>query len=260
MTDLLVLPLAPDGRDRGPALPAGSRFSTLRVLAVTAARRLLTGDEETCALLLAGTFDLCGNGTNWPSRGARADVFAGRPVAVFLPPRAEFALDGGQGEILLVAARPQPQPAARGRAALSQSPLLPLAGSGKAFDPASGEWRPAETFPTAAESLPPRRIERVAVGRCTVERVFAADYKASTLTVDEVVVPASAELRVGELPLPRARESLLYLRSAQPLAVAAGPAQMTVHGEACVLAGAPAQLVLRAGAAPAYAVLAYAGK
>jgi hypothetical protein len=187
-------------------------------------------------------------------------VFAGRPLAVFLPPRAELAVDRGEGEILLVAARPQPRPAASGRAALSQSPLLPLAGSGKAFDPASGEWRMSETFPTAAESLPPRRIERATVGGCTIERVFAADYKASTLTVDEAVVPPGAELRVGDLLLPPAHECLLYLRAAEPVTVAAGKEQLTVRGEACVLTGSPAPLELRATGAPAYAVLAYAGK
>ena len=45
-----------------------------------------------------------------------------------------------------------------------------------------------------------------------MERVFAADYKAATLTMDEVVLQADAVLRLGELALPNAAECLIYAR------------------------------------------------
>jgi KduI/IolB family len=177
--------------------------------------QLVTGDHETAVLLLGGTFDLVGGGTAWPARGARKDPFGGRPMAVFLPPRTTFQVSRGSGEILLIAAR---QPAVRdeptGRAMLASKPLLPMAGSGKSFDPNIGEWRPAETFPTAPESLPPRRFERIPVGANTVERVFAPDYKAATLSLDEVVLAAGTTLALADLPgRPAAAEALLFVRS-----------------------------------------------
>ena len=168
---------------------------------------IVTADHETAAVLLAGTFDLlagppAGDRTSWPARGARETPFAGRPMAVFLPPENAFEARNGtaDGEILLFGATQQRTDEApkEGRAALSQSPLLPLAGSGKSFDPNSGEWMPAETFPTSAESLPPRRMRRRPVGEVEVERVFTSDYKAATLTVDEAVLQVGAPEAVAE--------------------------------------------------------------
>jgi hypothetical protein len=261
VTGLQPLALRADATGRGATLPACRWFTALRVLAVDGPMQVETGDEESCALLLAGTFDLAAGGTRWPSRGARSDPLGGRPVAVFLPPRCRFAVDAGRGEILLVSARQPPVAAPpAGRAALSRSPLLPLAGSGKAFDPGTGEWRPAETFATAAESLPPRRIERLAVGAATVDRVFAAGYKAATLTVDELALPAGASLRLRDLPLPDASECLLFARTAGQLTVTAGAGRASLQGEQGLLAGAPGELTLTATAAVAWAVLACAGK
>jgi hypothetical protein len=150
---------------------------------------------------------------------------------------------------------------ASGSSGLCCSACLPVAGSLKAFDPLAGDWKPAETFPTAPESLPPRRIARVEVAGCAVERVFAADYKAATLTVDEVVLPAGALLRLADLPLPAATECLLYARTDGELQLAAGAARASVRGEQAVLwPGPPAPLQLAASGAPAYLALAYAGK
>lgn len=220
-------------------------------------RELVTGNVETAAVILGGTFDLTagdpgGERNSWPARGARQTPFEGRPMAVFLPPGSEFGAADGDGEILLVAARqpdggPTPQ---EGRQALSQSPLLPLAGSGKAFDPATGEWMPAETFPTSAESLPPRRMRRRDVGDVPVERVLAADYKAATLTVDEAVIPPGRRLAVAEVDdRPAHREVLVFTRAGgvDTVRVMATP-------------GGAVDCVVEAGAEPVYVLLAYAGK
>jgi hypothetical protein len=223
---------------------------------------ITTGEHETAVVLLGGTFDLVGGGTAWPARGARPEVFAGRPMAVFLPPRTPFRVGNGNGEILLVAARqPAPREVATGRGVLAQKPLLPLAGSGKSFDPNSGEWQPAETFPSAPESLPPRRFERIEVAGCVVERVFAPDYKAATLSLDEVVLPAGRSLAVRDIPRrPGADETLLFVRGARAT-VRTGAREVAVTGDAAVvLAGAGDDASITANSAPAYCVLAYAGK
>jgi hypothetical protein len=226
---------------------------------------LVTGDHETAVVLLGGTFDLAGGGTAWPARGARKDPFAGRPMAVFLPPRTSFRAANGAGEMLLVAARqPAAQAEATGRDALAQKPLLPLAGSGKAYDPASGEWKPAETFPTAPESLPPRRFDRLAAGACVVERMLAPEYKAATLTVDEVVVPAGQSLRLADVPLPPGCDEVaLFVRGLGFVDGANAAERVAIDGDVVLAIGA-AELAsgptLRAGAGALYAVLAWAGK
>ncbi len=225
--------------------------------------RLVTGDHETAVVLLGGTFDLAGGATAWPARGARTDPFTGRPMAVFLPPRTEFRTANGAGEILLVAARQPPAgPQPTGRDALAHKPLLPLAGSGKAFDPTTGEWKPAETFPESPESLPPRRFQRLPAGVCTIERMFAADYKAATLAVDETVVPAGAVLRLADVPArPRCDEVALFVRAVAGH-VASDERRHDVAGDAVFVLDAAAveRTTVHAGASPLYAVLAWAGK
>ncbi|MCA8950396.1 MAG: 5-deoxy-glucuronate isomerase [Planctomycetes bacterium] len=219
--------------------------------------QLVTGECETAALILHGTFDLTagpadGAHTAWPARGARNSPFEGRPMAVFLPPHTVFGARGDAGEIALFAAR-QPaaaDPTATGRAALSQSPLLPLAGSGKAFDPGSGEWRPAETFPTAAESLPPRRMQRRSFGEVAVERVFAADYKARTLTVDELVLQPGQSLAIAAIDdRPTHSELLVFERIGD-----------NDRARLVSTPGGAVDLTLAAADAPVYAVVAYLGK
>ncbi|HEX6810209.1 MAG TPA: 5-deoxy-glucuronate isomerase [Planctomycetota bacterium] len=226
--------------------------------------QITTADVETAVLLLSGTFDLIAGATAWQARGARQTPFQGRPMAVFLPKNTTFRTQRGQGEILLIAARqPQVPPAVQGRAVFGLQPLLPLAGSGKAFDPNSGEWLPAETFPTSAESLPPRRMVQLQVSGCVVERVFAKDYKAATLSIDEVVVPAGQSLAVAAIPdRPSAQELLVFVRSEGGATVVHSGQRSAVRGDAafCVATTGEPDATIAADGGPAYVVLAYAGK
>lgn len=174
-----------------------------------------TGAHETAVILLRGTFDLMAGETTWPARGARTTEYAGRPMAVFLPPGTSFRVRGTpDGEILMVAARQPVVEEVVGREALSRKPLLPMAGSGKSFDPATGEWKPAEAFATAAESLPPRRFERLQVKDVAIERIFAEGYKAATISLDEAVLPPGASLDLADIPsMPSCDEVLLFVRT-----------------------------------------------
>jgi hypothetical protein len=237
-----------DARLRTVTFPAARWCTQVQLWRPDDPDRLTTGDAETAVLLLSGTFDLVGGQTAWQARGARKTPFEGRPMALFLPPRTDFRTGNGQGEILLLSARQPPAPpAAEGRAAFAQKPLLPMAGSNKSFDPTTGAWLPAEAFPTAPESLPPRRMQRLPVGDLVVERVLAPDYKAATLSLDEVVVPAGATLRVRDIPgRPRADEVLVFVRGD--------------GGDAAFVRGDVDDVVLTAGSVPSYVALAYAGK
>ena len=150
-----------------------------------------------------------------------------------------------------------------GRESLSQKPLLPLAGSGKAYDPQTGEWRPAETFATSPESLPPRRFTRLPVGDLTIERVFAPDYKAATLSVDEVTVAAGARLSVAAVPsLPRCDELLLFVRPEQQATIAHAGASHSITSDTAMWLPASDidDLAVVAPQGAAYVVIAYAGK
>ena len=241
---------------------AGRWFTELRLWRPRGEAEYTTGDAESAAVVLRGTFDLVGGGTAWPARGARTSEFEGRPMAVFLPPRTAFGAHHGDGELLVVAARqPQAEPEPEGRAALSRKPLLPLAGSGKAFDPGTGEWRPAETFPTSAESLPPRRMQRVPVGDILVERVFAADYKAATLSLDEVVLPAGASLDLRAIPgRPLADEVLLFVRPRGHTQIRCGDQVIECRQDTAVLVAAGEELEVISPSDATYLALAYAGK
>jgi hypothetical protein len=185
---------------------------------------------------------------------------------VFLPPRTTFRAANGRGEMLLVAARqPATGPEPTGRDALAHKPLLPLAGSGKAFDPGSGEWKPAETFPSSPESLPPRRFTRLQAGACVVERLLAPDYKAATLVVDEVVVPPGASLRLADVPQrPRCDELALFVRGTGTVDPADGGARVELDGGDDVMLVPNDSIAvlptLHAGVRPLFLVVAWAGK
>ena len=258
MSSLHRLSFAEEGPLRVARTAGRSRLTQIAVARVDGGLVVTTGDGETCAIVVTGTFDLRGGHTQWQNRGARTDPYAGRPIAVFLPPRTEFAAERGQGELVLVEAMKPPAQKATGREALRQSPLLQLSGSGKSFDPTRGEWMPAESFPTAAESLPPRRIAQVQCGGTRVERVFAADYKAETLVVDEAVVPDRTTFDLAQLPLPtHVDEALVFVRCDGDATVRMGNEQIVVRGDAVVHATGPARnLTITTGDAKAYVVLA----
>ena len=267
----VALPFLGDDRLRAAQF-AGSRW--LDHAAVWRPRdpdTLTTGACETAVILLGGTFDLVGGGTVWPARGARKDAFTGRPMAVFLPPHTTFQVSKGTGEILLLAAR---QPVVRdeptGREALARKPLLPLAGSGKAFDPTKGEWMPAESFPSAPESLPPRRFQRFdlptegnVVTTAVMERVFAPDYKAATLSVDEVVLQPGQSLALRDLPSrPSCDEMMVFVRT-EDQALLGDRTQVTnVRHDVAMLLTPPQFEAHHVGAVSGrcYVAIAYAGK
>lgn len=237
-------------------------LDTLRLWSPATHDTIVTGEVETAVILLSGTFDLAAGGNAWPARGARRTPFEGRPMAVYLPPKSEFRASGGDGELLLIGARqPAGRPVAEGREALSQSPLLPLAGSGKSFDPATGEWLPAEAFPTSPESLPPRRMQRLTAGDVAVERVFVVDYKAATLTVDEFVLQPGQTLGLDAVPeRPAHTELFVFVRTEGSAALGCGTA---VAGDAAFALATPdarSDFAVTADAGRAYVVFAYAGK
>ncbi len=154
-------------------------------------------DGEGLLLVLGGTHDLYAGSGSWIRRGVRSSPFESkRPVAVFLPPNTKWQAQNGSGAILLVSVRQPTLPAAETpREELGRKPLLALSGSGKAFDPLSGTWKPSEAFLTSSEAILPRRIETVAAPEGVVHhRVLGIDYKALGLCVDEVHVEEGCEV------------------------------------------------------------------
>lgn len=149
--------------------------------------------SESFLLILAGTHDVYAGGGSWLQRGLRPDPFSGRPLGVFLPPRTKYRLENGEGRALVFSARQPEMPEPESpKEALSKKPLLPMAGSGKAFDPATGTWKPQEAFLSSPEAILPRRIARLDTGNGTfVERILDSDYKALGLCLDEVVLPGT---------------------------------------------------------------------
>lgn len=283
----LELAVTADGA-RVAVPPMGSRLSAVRVY--RSAGREVSGrteGEEAAIIVLGGTFDLRAGGNAWGSRGSRSDPFAGRPVAVFLPPRCEWS-GVGTGELLVLGAvvPPAAEKPVTGREALARKPLLQMAGSGKAFDPVSGEWKTHEEFASSPQAVLPRHIERVEVaagGRggavVAVERVFPVSYKALGLCVDEAVVPAGVEFRVTELvgrPA-GAVELMVYVRARGVAEVRCGGAveraESVAGADGLQRAEGEAAFALRLGGdrgagdmtvtargGPCYVALAWAGK
>ena len=262
------IPMTDDGTPRlTTATTQGCRwFEQLQLWQPEAVDQITTGQHETAVVLLAGTFDLMAGTTSWPARGARQAPFAGRPMAVFLPPNTPFRVgcEAGDGEILMIAARqPEVGPEPEGQAALSAKPLLPMAGSGKSFDPATGEWKPAESFPTAAESLPPRRFEKLQAGAVAIERIFSESYKAATVSVDEAVVPAGCSLCLKDIPArPACDEVLLFVRPQTTSRIEIDDHCQTFDADCThTLSNVAADgLTIYSDDQPTYIVIAYAGK
>lgn len=212
-------------------------------------------DEEGVVLVLSGTHDLAAGAGSWPSRGLRGSPFEGRPCALYLPPKTRWSASGGEGELAEVRVRrpPAPPPAEPDPAAV-RKPLLPLAGSQKAFDPATGEWRPLESFPDSPQAIPPRAIERIERDGVLVERVLGPDFKARGLRLDECVLAAGQ--RFAPEPSENPGEELLcFVRPRSRATVAGGDEffeienDVSVTGPATITAldGACYVLVVRAG-------------
>jgi hypothetical protein len=262
------IPLTPsDARQLTTATTSNTRwFEQLQLWRPKAVDQITTGNHETAVILLAGTFDLMAGATSWPARGARKTPFAGRPMAVFLPPNTPFRVgnDAVDGEILMVSARqPDAGPEPEGKAALSHKPLLPMAGSNKSFDPTTGEWMPAESFPSAAESLPPRRFEKLQVGDVKIERVFGESYKAATISLEEAVIPAGASLSLKDIPSrPRCDEVLLFVRPEGKSRIEQGSTSTEIDHDTthCLSSEDVEQVTVHSDATATYVVIAYAGK
>jgi len=172
-----------------------------------------TGDEEGCLVVLAGCHDLFAGGGSWIERGVRNAPHEGRPVVVFLPPNTPFKMEGGKGQVLRLGSRQPAAPEPEGTA--GRKPLLAMAGSGKAFDPNSGEWKPQETMPNSPEALLPRRIERSVLDAGVVrERLLPVDHKARGLVADEFTVPQSACIALDAPGGDWAEECLVIVRPA----------------------------------------------
>lgn len=215
-----------------------------------------TTDDEGALLVLAGTHDFEAGGKQWPQRGIRTDPFSGRPIALYLPRGTAFAVGGGTGEVLLVRAAPPAAPAEPlGKEEFSRKPLLVLAGSGKAFDPATGAWRPEEQFAESAEFLLPRHIVASEQDGVRVERIFAAGYKSKVLGLAEAVL---ADGSTAKGLADRAGEGLLYHRCEGELALRCGGESLVVRGEGVVAVGEASALELAATRGRAYVALALA--
>ena len=235
-----------------------------RVLVASSAEpvegRTAEGDESGL-LLLSGTVDLEAGAGSWISRGTRPTPYQGKPVAVYLPPKTHFRASGGRSDLLLLSARrPELPPVAEepGRSA----PLLPLAGSGKAFDRTSGSWQPIESFADSPEAILPRRITERQVEGAVLQTVFGPSYKALGLTLTEIVLAAAGRVTVPPADLTASdgkypEEWAVYYRAEQGLDCSTADRTETLAGEG-VLVGS-GQAVLTAGAARVYLAAACSG-
>jgi hypothetical protein len=263
-----TIPLTPSNeRQLSTATTSNTRwFEHLQLWRPKAVDQITTGSHETAVILLSGTFDLMAGTTSWPARGARKTPFAGRAMAVFLPPDTPFRVgnEALDGEILMISARqPDTGPEPVGKEALSHKPLLPMAGSNKSFDPATGEWMPAESFPTAAESLPPRRFEKLQVGDVKIDRVFGENYKAATISLDEAVIPAGASLCLKDIPTrPSCEEVLLFTRPEGKSRIVQGGSSTEIDHDTtyCLSSEDLEHVEVHSDTAATYVVIAYAGK
>lgn len=265
---MTTIPLTPsdEGQLRTAATSNTVWLEHLQLWQPKAVDQITTGSHETAVILLSGTFDLIAGTTNWPARGARQTPFTGRAMAVFLPPDTPFRVgnEAVDGEILMISARqPESTPEPQGKEALSHKPLLPMAGSNKAFDPATGEWMPAESFPTAAESLPPRRFEKLQVGDIKVDRIFGPSYKAATISLDEAVVPAGSSLSLKDIPArPACAEVLLFTRPEGKARIAEGATTTEIGEDTTIYLSSTESehVTVHSDTDATYVVIAYAGK
>ncbi len=214
--------------------------------------------EESALLILGGTFDLAAGSGSWAQRGRRATPFDGRPCALYLPPDTPVQAVG-DGELLLVSCRrPELPPAAE--APPQMRPLLPLAGSGKAFDARTGTWELLERFPSAPEAVLPRAIVRHDIGGTPVERVFATSFKALALRLDEAVVAphTTFEPRPDVGSPPATGDLAIFVRAPQGAEIHGADGGTTVRGDAVFLTAAASPPRVSAGGGAALVVCAWA--
>ena len=226
------------------------------------------GDGEALLLVLSGTFDLQAGGSQWLQRGVRGDVFGGKACCVFLPAGCPYRASNGHGEILVVTARvPELQPeTSQPDGLLSLSALLPIAGSGKAFDPTTGDWRRQEDFALAPEAILPRRIQTVDLGGLPADVLLPASYKAFALCAAEAVVPAGRTLQWPDWQREAGgrlrrwdHETLLFVRAEGEARVEHAGGAVTVRGDGLVLAADVGPCAVTATGGRAYVAAFFAG-
>jgi 5-deoxy-glucuronate isomerase len=133
MASLLIRPQGGlDAEKRALAVSperAGWRHVGFEVVQLTAgeAWRRETGEREACLVWLRGSCNVETEGLRWRDVGGRADVFAGPPQALYVPPRSWVKLvANGAAEIAVGYA-----PAAKGaKARRLQQPRVEIRGSG----------------------------------------------------------------------------------------------------------------------------------
>ncbi len=216
-----------------------------------------TPDGESFLLVLSGTHDLYAGGGSWMQRGLRETPYEGRPLGVYLPPSTPYKLENGRGFALTWSVRqpelPEPESP---KESLSQKPLLQMSGSGKAFDPATGTWKPKEAFLTSPEAILPRRIAKLEIGDGVIaERILDLDYKSLGLCLDEVVIPDGATIELPEHSgRQQPREVAIYHDAEGELQIG----DVTVRGRGAVRCG-DSLPALSARGGRAYVNVCYAG-
>ena len=227
-------------------------LSSLETVAVEGKFSNRTGEVETLLVVLSGTFDLVAGGGSWPARGVRSSPFEGKPVSLFLPPKTGFELQNGSGEILLVSGV-QPEQEEKVGEAVTKRPLLAMAGSGKAFDPASGEWKNQEMFPSSSQALLPRHIDQDDADGIVIRHVFPYGFKALCLSLDEIVLGAGRSTDVPKEVPDYPTELAVYYDAPGGLTIDGAD----VTGTGC--ADITPDSTFTSGSADTFLALAYAG-
>lgn len=211
-------------------------------------------DGESFLLIVAGTHDIYAASGSWLQRGIRTSPWEGRPLGIFLPPNTPYRLENGTGRAIVWTARQPERPEPESpKEALSSKPLLPMAGSGKAFDPATGTWKPQEAFLSSAEAILPRRIQPIEIDGVRVERILADDYKALGLRLDEVCLEPDQSVTIP--PAGTAAEFGIYFETEGMLAIG----EQVVEGTGAIRVPGDAPPTLHARDERAYVTIAHAG-
>jgi hypothetical protein len=249
-----------DGDDLLAEFPDARELLSIRSIRVRGEKIARRNElAESVCVVHSGVHDLYAGGGSWPRRGLRTAPFDGRPVAIYLPPSVPYGVETGDG-ILLVASVRQPElstPLSE-RERLARKPLLPLMGSGKAFDPSTGEWRTRESFPESPEAILPRRVLEIDLGHgARLQRILPFDYKARGLCADELTLAAHGSCRLtppttGDYP----REAAAWIECESPCEFGGHVLTAGTHAFRFDPQDPP---ILRTHAGRAWALLVYAG-